>query len=98
MALLTLPVHKAGLTIEHNEHLGSYQTVEEYLLTYDYAYQSLVWVSVAERENAVKTNEMWTLQWYPDTPIGSCIMRASTLMALIDWVKTCEDNIAFQVE
>lgn len=41
------------------------------------------WVSDDEREKGIATNSMWQLQWYPDTPIGSYTIAASSLTALV---------------
>lgn len=43
----------------------------------------LDWVSAEERAAAIQSNSIWTLQWYPDTPIGSYSVSASTLEALL---------------
>ena len=45
------------------------------------------WVSYDEKIKAITENSVWTLQWYPDTPIGSCILRASSLQAIIDYLQ-----------
>lgn len=45
------------------------------------------WVSYDEKVKAITENSVWSLQWYPDTPIGSCIIRASSLEAIIQYLK-----------
>jgi hypothetical protein len=45
------------------------------------------WVSEDEKARGVETNSCWELQWYPDTPIGSYSMAASSLPALVAAVK-----------
>lgn len=42
------------------------------------------WVSNEERVKACEENSCWTLQWYPDTPVGFCILRASSIQAIFD--------------
>jgi hypothetical protein len=76
-----LPSHKAGLTLTHNDHLGYYMSVEDWEST-----TSSEWVSTEERERAHETGEMWTLRWYPDTPVGFHEVSASSLAALIAYV------------
>jgi hypothetical protein len=44
------------------------------------------WISESERDKALGLNQVWTLQWYPDTPVSCHIMRASSLNALLSWV------------
>ncbi len=68
------PKHKASMHITHNEHLTNYQTVEEYSES-GYAPH---WVSEEEKKQAIATNSVWEFQWYPETPIGSYAIAAST--------------------
>lgn len=84
-----LPAHKASLTLTHNEHKNYYETVaqtikddEEHDIHHD-------WVSPVEMQKAIETDEMWVLQWYPETPIGSHSIAAASLPALAAWL---EDN------
>ncbi|HWW56373.1 MAG TPA: hypothetical protein VN047_05740 [Sphingopyxis sp.] len=44
------------------------------------------WVSESERDKALGLNQVWTLQWYPNSPVGFCRKRASSLDALLSWV------------
>ena len=39
------------------------------------------WASEAERLKAIKENSVWTIQWYPDTPVGFHCVGASTFEA-----------------
>ena len=73
-----LPKHECGLTLEHNAHKDVYETIDNY-------YQFLNdedWVSKEERERAIALDSVWTLQWYPDTPVGFYKIAASSLEAL----------------
>jgi len=70
-----LPEHKCGLYLSHNDHRDYYETVEEY-------YNREQFISDQEWEKAVATDSVWTLQWYPDTPVGFYIVSASTLEAI----------------
>ena len=45
------------------------------------------WVSAAEMKKAMATNSMWRLQWYPETPVGSHSIQASSLEALFAHVR-----------
>ena len=74
-----LPQHQGSLHLTHNDHKSCYQTVEEFV---DCADGRDTFVSPAEYEASVRMNEMWELQWYPDTPVGFCVVRASTFEAI----------------
>jgi len=39
------------------------------------------WVSEEERLKAIRENSVWTIQWYPDTPVGFYCVGASTFEA-----------------
>jgi hypothetical protein len=41
------------------------------------------WVSPEEKQRAIANNSMWTLQWYPDTPIGFQRLAASSLAVML---------------
>ena len=66
---MKFPNHKAGLYLTHNQHKDYYETVEEHVNEYvnmDKEY----FVSEEDYQKCVDTNELWELQWYPETPIG----------------------------
>ena len=48
------------------------------------------WISEEEKQKAMETNRMWSLQWYPDTPVGSYSVSASSLPALLQYVLSGE--------
>ena len=76
---MRLPRH-ISLSIEHNEHRGGgYTSVEDYLDFNDIS----EWAAEGERERAIATQELWTCQWYPDTPVGSCLLSAASLDVLL---------------
>lgn len=39
------------------------------------------WVSEDERLKAIRENSVWTIQWYPNTPVGFNCVGASTFEA-----------------
>lgn len=39
------------------------------------------WASEDERMKAIRENSVWTIQWYPETPVGFCCVGASTFEA-----------------
>ena len=78
-----LPAHKASLTLRHNEHLGVYQTVAQEIDGNPDYYGEEEWVSAEQRAKAIETNEIWTLHWYPNTPVGFNVLHAADLSALL---------------
>jgi hypothetical protein len=81
-----LPKHKCGLFLTHNEHKNIYQTAEEYIKNEDHT----TWESEEHKQKAINTNEIWTLQWYPETPIGFYEISAPTLEDLLNFTKRVE--------
>ncbi len=75
------PRHEASLHLTHNDHKGCYQTVAQSIEMEDHGY--CCWVSEEQKQKAIDTNDCWFLQWYPDTPVGSCILAAADLDVLL---------------
>ena len=69
------------LTLTHNEHKNYYQTVQESIDMKDRGYTE--WVSPEQKQKAIDMDECWTLQWYPDTPVGFNILAAADLDVLL---------------
>ena len=76
---------KTGLTLSFNDHSSSYYTAKE-AVEYDW-YDWMDWISEEEKALALGGNSVWTVQWYPRTPISFEAYGASSLSALIDFVK-----------
>lgn len=58
----------------HNDHKDYYETVEEYVnVEKDY------FVSPEDLQKCIDTDELWGLQWYPETPIGFYKVNGSSL-------------------
>lgn len=80
-----------SLHITFNEHAGYYEPVEQWVA--DRTEQDwLTWVSDAERDKAIRENSVWTCQWYPDTPVGFCVLAASSFEALMAEVNATKDT------
>lgn len=62
--------------ILHNEHRCSHMTVEEYVKFCDYDEDDL---SPADLAECIRTEEIWEILWYPDTPVGFFRVVAPTL-------------------
>lgn len=78
---MNLPQDKAGLYLTHNVHRGVYQTAREWWEE-NKDHDLYSWPA-GDLERALETDEVWTLQWYPDTPIGFYAIAASSLEALL---------------
>lgn len=75
---MKLPKHKCGLHLTHNQHKDYYESIETYV-THDH----FDWKSDEHKERAIATDEIWELQWYPETPVGFCCVAAPTLSECI---------------
>lgn len=74
---LIFPRHKCGLHLTHNAHRDLYQSIQ------DYCREDDNWISDEQKTKALATDEMWVLQWYPDTPIGFHVLWAAELEPLL---------------
>lgn len=76
---MKLPEHKCGLFLQHNEHRDYYQSVSKWVEEND----RFSWKDEDSLQRAIQADEVWTLQWYPDTPIGFFAVAAPTLEELL---------------
>lgn len=81
----SLPAHKCSLSITHNQHKDYYESLEAYLKDND---GCKGWQDERARLRAISTNEIWEMQWYPHTPIGSHKIYAPTLVELMQFADT----------
>ena len=77
--LAVFPAHKAGLSLEHNQHKNVYEKAEDWIIENEWC----EWESEEAKKIAIDTDEIWTIQWYPDTPVGFCAVAAPTLADLL---------------
>lgn len=78
------PKHNCGLYLTHNRHKDMYETVEDLLNGED---KPDDWATKTSRERAIKNDELWELQWYPDTPVGFHRIYAATLEEVLKAAK-----------
>lgn len=71
---MTFPDHKCGLYLTHNEHRDTYTPLWQHIEE-----DRADWRDEESKKRAIETDECWTLQWYPDTPIGFFRVSAPTL-------------------
>jgi len=70
------------MNIEHNNHKSTYQTVEELLK--DDTENFYEFSSKEDRQKCIDTNELWSIQIYPDTPIGFYVFAGSTFEKVLE--------------
>lgn len=73
------PPHQVTMHVEHNLHLSYYETIETALMGGNPIYHRDDFPDEAEVAKAIETGNVWTIQWYPDTPVGFCRVSAATL-------------------
>jgi hypothetical protein len=84
----TLPRHIAGLYIEHNRHRGYYETTAAAVERGTYDPQDF-----RDRDAiaaCIAADSVWSVQWYPDTPVGSYTVCAATLADALTLAKEVE--------
>jgi len=86
---MKLPDHKCSLTITHNEHKDYYQSVKDWLAD---SGDSFNWADESAMQRTLETGEIWVIQWYPDTPIGSYAVAAPTLQEALDLSTSINPN------
>lgn len=85
--LIKWPEHKCNMHIDHNQHLAYYETVESALSSARGShptYDRRDFPDETEIQKAIATGEVWTIQWYPETPIGFCRVCAATLSRALE--------------
>jgi hypothetical protein len=74
-----LPVHEGGVTLTHNDFNAYNQSVKRFMDEDDH----YDWESDEAKRLAIETAEVWTLQWYPESPISFHSIAAPTLHDLM---------------
>lgn len=72
---MQFPSHKCGLYLTHNEHRDTYEPIATYIAEMN----CRIWESEEAKQRAIASDEVWELQWYPNTPISFCGVAAPTL-------------------
>lgn len=79
------PASRGGMYVSHNEHKDYHQSVAEWAED-DPGGSRFQWENDEAKQRAIETGEAWTMQWYPETPIGFYAVAAPTFEELIAWV------------
>lgn len=78
---MKIPKH-IRFALEHNEFASNYKTAAETITSGDDYYND-GWISEEQKQKAIETNSIWTAHWYPNTPIGFCLIHAADLDVLL---------------
>lgn len=76
---MKLPSHKASLTLTHNDHKDGYEDLRE-KLSDDY-YRDM---SPEDKAECIRTDSLWTLHWYPNTPVSFYVVHGPTLERVLE--------------
>lgn len=87
--LSILPKHKAGLSIEHDQHKNVYETIEIYIEMFD----EEDWISLEDKQKCIDSDEIWEIQWYRDTPIGFFRVVGSSLELILKQARTVDEEL-----
>lgn len=79
MTDLRFPQHNCGLYLTHNEYRDCYQKITDF-----HSDDGDCWVSEEQKAKAIETDNVWSLQWYPITPIGFYRLLACDLDVLLE--------------
>lgn len=90
---IKFPEHKAGLTLNHNQHKNVYETVEEYINKNSQYYDDESWATPTSKKRAIETDELWELHWYPNTPIGFNTAFGAALEEVLNYVNNSTDSL-----
>jgi hypothetical protein len=89
---MKFPAHKCGLYLEHNVHRDYYESAQKWWENQVERECPHDWKDDESRNRAIASDEIWTLQWYPDTPIGSYSIAAPTLEELLAYALEVEQE------
>ena len=79
---MNFPPHKCGLYLEHNRYKDYYDSIETAVQEIDEECHN-AWINPQERQVCLDTGELWSLQWYPDTPVGFHRVVGASLEAVL---------------
>ena len=76
------------IIINYNYHAINYTDAKEWLESGHHGDLDANddFVSAEERQLAIEKNSIWSIQIYPNTPVGSYTVAASTLQACVDFL------------
>ena len=84
----------SSLTIGFNDdHACNYQNAEQWADSHPDFYGLEDFPGgIEDRELALQNNTVWSAQWYPQTPVGFCVIYASSFEKLIGFLRAEVDQ------
>jgi hypothetical protein len=79
---MQFPKH-ISFELSHNECASVYATVAQIVEQRPDYYGPQNWVSEDQMAKAIETDSIWTAHWYPETPVGFCVLHAAELEPLM---------------
>lgn len=76
-----------SLHITHNQHKDYYEKIEDYLNDGHIQPDDIL---PEDREEVIKQNSLWEVQWYPVTPISFYYVAAATLERCMELINSQE--------
>lgn len=78
----------SSMSISCNDHAVNYISASREIIENSFGrFDDKNFTSPEEKQRCADTNTIWTLQWYPDTPVGFYVVHASTFEAIAAWVR-----------
>ena len=77
---MKFPKHEASMSLNHNEHKACYDPIAAYISELPFH----EWATPTSKARCIETDEIWELQWYPNTPVGFCTMYGATLEEVLE--------------
>ena len=74
------PSHTYGLYLEHNVHRDMEQSLQDWL---NDIHADGYFASQEALERSLSTDECWSLEWYPETPLDVYRVMAPTLQEVL---------------
>jgi hypothetical protein len=74
---------KAEISLTYREGANCYQTLKQEMEDWPDWYDDS-FSSEEDKAHCIETDKWWSLQFYPETPIGSYVLHGSDPIALID--------------
>jgi hypothetical protein len=76
------PAHKCGLHLTHNDYKDNYETINQVFAEDSQGYYSDM--TPEDKAECIRTDSLWTLHWYPDTPVGFFVVHGPTLERVLE--------------
>lgn len=85
---MKFPKH-VSLSIQHNPHKDSYESVLEYLESNDLFMEDLAEEDLVK---CIERDELWSIQWYPITPISFYMVISYSLERCLELAFITEEE------